>query len=85
MGNRIQTQGVPYSAIERVQLSSAWLEVSEDGLVGTDQNCKEFFAAVAANFQKRMDRMTSFVASTGLGTRVVREAGALQRYYQKLF
>lgn len=58
MGARININGVTFSDIERVKLSKAWLEESENAVVGTDQNGQEFFAVVTAKFLDHMDSLT---------------------------
>lgn len=84
MGSRVHTNGLPYSAVERVQLSKAWLEESENAVVGTDQRRKEFFFGVAAKFQARMDRHGVPVRRGGMGLRVMRPVHGVQRYFGKL-
>lgn len=59
VGARININGVTFSDIERVKLSKAWLEESENAVVGTDQNGREFFAVVTAKFLDHMDSLTA--------------------------
>lgn len=80
MGACVNTNGVPYSTVERVELSKAWLEESENAVVWTYENGAESSGEVAANFQARMSRFHS----GGVGLPVVRDFGGLSRYYRKL-
>lgn len=74
------------SALERVTLSGAWLDVSEDANIAIYRTRNTCWKAITEEFQKRMAEQAAEGAVTAVvaAHAVAREAPAIEKYWRKL-